>query len=240
VHRPRLLGTLVFVALGGLVAAGCGSSPPPTASSIIHGLPSALAGRSVHFVEVTKSGKDSDTLTADLSPKDASVRVVQGKAEFDLVRVGKTIYARTNAPSILENQVGLSSKVADETLGKWVSIHTADAPYRKLNSDLNLVDQVGVLTPVKPGLRLGPQTNVRAVATLPVAGTPPSGTLDGGTGSMTLFVSPDAPHLPLGATVDLQTGKQREAIAAAFTRWGERVREAAPASSVTYWSVFNA
>lgn len=241
VHHPRVIGTLALLALSGLVAAGCGSSSPPlSASAITRALPRVLAGRSVELVEVTKAGRDSDTLTMNLSPNDASMKLVEGSAEFDLVRASGVIYLRSNSAGVLEDQLGLGNNIAAETLGKWVSIPPSDGPYHRLGSFFSLGDEVGLFTPGQPGLRLGPQVTVRSIPTLPVEGTPPSQTLEGGTGSVTLFVSPAAPHLPVGATLEMKNGSQHELVAAAFTRWGERVRVPAPATSIPFVSIANA
>ena len=52
-----------------------------------------------------------------------------------------------------------------------------------------------------------------------------------------MFVSQSRPYVPVGASVVVSSGSQRETQLVVYTRWGDRVKVSAPQGAVPYASI---
>jgi hypothetical protein len=114
-----------------------------------------------------------------------------------------------------------------------VSVSPGDLLFSPLSSTLSLTDQIKTFLPTGFALHVGDETAVHGISVIPVSGPPPS--LPKGTrGSLTVFLKPSAPHLPVAATEVLQRGSKRESVFVAYTKWGKPVKLTPPTGAVSY------
>ncbi|MHB8439338.1 MAG: hypothetical protein ACYDD4_09275 [Acidimicrobiales bacterium] len=233
--RRRRGATLV-----GLVAAGAGLLALPSCSglsqaqSLLDQASSASqASGAVHFVDSTELGGSMTVLVGNLSAADAEESSTQGSSVFEVERVGSTLYLHGSA-SALEN-FGLSQAGADANASTWVSLVSGDPPYDEVEKSLSLEALVRRFEPVS-NLRVGRLTTVGGERVDPVSGAPSSTVANGSAGSVTLFISV-LTHLPVGATLELQRGGEKQTEAVAFSQWGHRLSLYPPAPSVTFLSI---
>ena len=143
------------------------------------------------------------------------------------------VYVNGTAAGV-QAALGLTAAEAAATGGKWVAVHSGDAPFTSLTQALTLSSELGSYVPVNPGLRELATVHIHGHAATPVTGSPSSTASQGATGSVTLFVSASGPKVPIGATMVLTKGKARETKVVAFTKWGAPVDLSPPAGAVDY------
>jgi hypothetical protein len=219
------------------------ASPIADPAAVISSLPAAAqhAG-SVHFVEVTSAPGTRSTLTGQLSADDtadAQEHLVQGNSELDLERVGDLLYLRGSA-QVLQTALGFSAKEAAPYAGKWISVSPGDFVFQPLSATLDLGAQVKAFLPTGGQVHTGSERTFRHTAVVPIIGAPPKSTAKGARGELALFVTPNSPHLPAGATLTLRKGSRSESRIVAFTDWGKPIHLTAPTGAVSYRDIATA
>ncbi|HLN16179.1 MAG TPA: hypothetical protein VK277_05420 [Acidimicrobiales bacterium] len=241
--RRRGSAGLAVTAAAVAVAAGCLADGllQPAAASPASATPSALvtkalaaAGtRSFHYVATTTVGSEAVTIVGDASSRwdDQTATIRQGKGVGILTtRVAPGgLYYRGNNLGLIE-YLRLNSAYTRPFDGKWIYVPTTQQSFASL---VHAVSPAAVLAELslRGTLSLSNQqlggTNVVAVR-----GRGTLLALEGQTGPATLYLSTGRPSLPV-LFVERGTGvTKRDRLSISFSRWGERVRVAAPKDTV--------
>lgn len=261
-RRPLVGGALLLAAVVPAVAAApmAGASPAAASGSTTTTTPSvttagsskvspktllaaslgaANAKGSVHYVVHSSSGKDTITVTADAASTAGSqaivLRVGKSTGHVTGTLVDNTVYFRGDTLG-LEDYLGMPSTAAPKYAGKWISFGSSTKDYATIAKSMTLasaLDQISVDAPLSSG---GSSTRGgrRAVS---IKGTTTSLSSSGHKGSAVLYVSAVGAPLPIAF---LGTGTQKagaETGSVTYSRWGERVRPAVPATSVPSSSI---
>ena len=218
-----------------LPAAAAGRSPQTSASKLLaQALRAASAAGSVHFVDKSSVGSQSQQLVGAISAPTAG-ESLSGVAPLAVELVGGTIYV-SGAASSLQRALPISATQAQQVGNKWIMVQSGDTPYQTLAQALSLSSALASFTPTGSTARLGKTAKVGGHKVIPIEGRPSSLT-KGTSGSVALFVSAKAPHLPVGGTLVLANRTQRLNEAVAYTSWGAPVTLSAPTGAVAFSSI---
>jgi hypothetical protein len=233
--RPRLLAPLVAI---GLIAAGCSSSSSSSADAaklITKTQKAVQKASSVHFVDVTRVGKGTETLTGDIASSEAQeVLVVNSQVALQVRLVSGTVYLQTSATNVLQNSLGMTADEATASTGKWISLGSSDAPTSGIISSLSINQALGIYYPKSSAATILPTKTIAKVTVIPITSnsTPATKTTE----STTLYVNA-ANSLPAAATLTAKQGSTTEIKQAAFNHWGEPISVTAPTGAVSYASI---
>jgi len=225
-------------------AAGCSSAPtgPPPFSSlrpyavVQTAVQAANRAGSMHFLDVTTSGKHQVTLIGKISAG-AAEEVVQGTESFEVLLHDATIYVRGSS-AFLTSALSLSSAEATAYAGKWISVSSGDNPYEAIAGTLTLEAELNSYLPTSP-LKFGRTIKLHGHRVASVLGTAPA-SVTGSGGSNALFVSATGPHYPLGGSLVVTTKNAGYRENAVFSNWGEAVTTSAPSGAVPLSSISGA
>ena len=243
--QPILIASLVTV---GLLAASCSSSSGSSSSSTTSTKGSAAAAKlitksqnavqtagSVHFVDVTKIGAKSETLTGDIGPTQAQETLtVSNQIVLEVRLVSSTVYIQTTSASVLQSALSLSATTAAASTGKWIQLSASDTPTSSIVQSLTLNSALSIYYPKSSAATTLPTKTIGNVTVIPVtSSSQPNKTT---TETTTLFVA-QSTSLPAAANLLAKSGKTTETKEAAFTQWGAPVSVTAPTGAVTYASL---
>jgi hypothetical protein len=197
----------------------------------------AAGSGSFHFVDKNGSGTAARLLVGDTGTVDAQQSLSTTGESLDVRLVNGVAYLR-GPTDTLESLLGLSATEASAETDKWLSITKHDKGYSQIVQSLKVDAELDGYIPQAP-LALDSQTTVHGISVIPVSGVAPA---ESSTGALkakaTLFVSTQAPYLPVGGVlsgIDVHGRSQHEEVA--FTRFGVRVRVAVPAGAVSVSSL---
>lgn len=239
---PRHLAVVLLVA-GAVGLAACGSS---SSSSSASGTPEGKAqlikteraitkAGSVHYVDVTKIGSRSETLTGDIAQNAAQETLeVAGQTVLQVVSVGGVAYVNTTATSVLQSSLSLSSTQATALTGKWISLASSDAPYSSIVQSLTIAAALQVYLPKASAARLGPTKTIAGVTVVAITSTsaPSRGTTE-----WTSLSVDQSTALPITASLKASNGKTTETKVATFTKWGVQPIVLPPPGATPYSSI---
>jgi hypothetical protein len=235
----------VAVPLMSVIAAACSGSP---LGALEGKTPTAIVSLSVvafhhessfHFVTKTVQGSHSETQVGDVSRTAAAETIVSdGKPVIEAELSHGTEYLRAGS-QLLENVLHLPSGAATAHAGSWLSVGKGDAPYPDILSTLTPTSAIQLFVPQEPNLHIGGATRFSGKSAVAVEGfspvTPPSGDV----ARVIMFVSPDSPFLPIGATLVVTNakGKVIEQEAALYGKWNERLVPVVPKAATSFASL---
>ena len=239
----RLPAVVCGSALGVLSLVGAAVLPSGTASATEDSSASQLLSDalgavnqsgSMHFVDKTTVNGTTQTLEGVISAPTAG-ETLTSSAPLQVDLIGGSIYVTGNEEA-LEQSLAITAAQAQPYAGKWIVVHSTDAPFQLLAQDLTISSTINVFTPTQKGLKIGKLQKIGKVRALPITGV--SGNLPKGTsGSATLFVSPKAPHLPLGGSLVVGNKTGRLSEVAVFNDWGAKVSLTPPTGAIPFSSV---
>lgn len=209
---------------------------PGTATALLTETAHAVAAAgSMHFVQVTTSGRSTVTVRGALSKLTAQETLTQSGSRLVVELIDGTLYV--NGPSaVLQSALSLPSSVADAHAGKWISLTPYDAPFKDVQQTLTVSSEVLPFVPIEPGLRRLAEATLHGSPVVPVIGAPATATA-GSSGTSTMFVDARHSHLPVGASVLLHQGTQKENQLVIYTRWGQPVQLTPPSGPVAYSAI---
>jgi hypothetical protein len=252
---------LVVVGLlaGGGVALFGSSSPtnpssplapvsPAARTALRQAIAAAESAGSFHYVSstttVASSGTSSATTLGDAG-KSSGVQEIttndptNGPASFTVLVVGTTAYFRGDVPAIEEN-LNLTSQVAQAHSGQWISLQPSDGSvYASVYAAVNTHDALAENISIKPqqlgsatqgGKNLDTITGALTPVVIPGQGT------QNMSGTGTLEISART-HLPVRYDEHGTSKGQRTTFTMTFNSYGEQVAANAPTSSTTYASI---
>jgi hypothetical protein len=228
---PILAIACLVSACGGPAAGGLAGKSAAEVISLAQA--AAQKEGSFHFVDQTGTGKNLQRLVGD-SASYAGEQVVTGPNGTLEVRLVNSVVYVTGSESVMGEALKLNATEAGKYAGKWVSLTKTDAPYETV---LKALAPSAELTPYTPvgNLKVGNVSTLHGHSVLAVSGA--ASETAGATAIATLYVSTDAPYVPVGGSL-VGTGAQKgDSEVVAFTAWGERVRPTAPTSSTSYSSI---
>jgi hypothetical protein len=240
VRRFPLLccGAALTALLGATVPSGGATATGPTRAQILlsDALNAANDAGSMHFVDKTTANGNSQTLEGAISAPTAS-ETLTSNSPLEIELIGGVIYVIGSEEALVQS-LQISVAQAKPYAGKWIVVQQSDAPFQLLASTLTLGSTIDVFTPGQTGLKIGKTQEVGHIKAIPLVGI--SANLPKNTGSsVALFVSPKAPHLPLGGSLIVanKTGRLNEV--AVFNDWGAKVDLPAPTGAVPFSTVLS-
>jgi hypothetical protein len=189
---------------------------------------------SMHFVDKTTVNGTSETLEGAISAPTAG-ETLTSTAPLQVELIGGSIYVIGNAQA-LEQSLEITATQAQPYVNKWILVETSDAPFQLLAQNLTIGSTINVFTPGQKGLKIGKMQKLGGMKALPITGiaiNAPKGT----SSSATLFVSPKAPHLPLGGSLVLVNKSGKLSEVAVFNDWGSKVNLTAPTGAIPFSTI---
>jgi hypothetical protein len=188
----------------------------------------------MHFVDKTTVNGATTTEEGVISATTAGETLTSSQP-LKVELIGGLIYV-TGSASALEQALQITAAQAQSYVGKWIVVQQSDAPFQLLAQDLTLGSTIDVFTPAQKGLKIGKTQRIGHVKATPLIGT--SSNLPKGTGSsVALFVSPKAPHIPLGGTLIVANKSGRLDEVVVFNDWKAKVNLTAPTGGVAFSTV---
>jgi hypothetical protein len=239
VRRSLQCFPVLLFLLGAVVAA-----PPSSATTVPHtpaqqllsdALNAAQDAGSMHFVDKTTVDKKVQTLEGYISAPIAGEALTGSVAPLQVELIDGSIYVIGSAQGI-QQALQITASQAAPFAQKWIVVSSSDPPFKSLTQDLTMASTIDSFTPGQAGLRLGREQRIGPDKVIPLVGRPhdlPPGT----SGSTALFVSPKAPHLPLGGSLVLASKAGRLREIAVFNDWGAKVSLTAPTSGTPFSTV---
>jgi hypothetical protein len=189
---------------------------------------------SMHFVDKTTVNGTTQTLEGAVSAPTAG-ETLTSSAPLQVELVGGLIYV-TGDTSALEQALQITSAQAQPYADKWIVVQSSDAPFQLLAQDLTIASTIDEFTPGQKGLKIGKMQQIGRTRAIPITGI--SSNLPKGTSSsVALFVSPKAPHIPLGGSLIVANKTGRLSEVAVFNDWGVKVNLTAPTGAVPFSTV---
>ena len=224
-----------------VVLPGCGSGSglggKTPAEVLVTAVTAAEGSGSCHFVDKNGSGTEARLLVGDTGTVDAQQSLSAAGASFDVRLVDGVAYLR-GPTDTLESLLGLSAAEASAETGKWLSVTKKDKGYRQISQSLKVEAELDGYIPQAP-LAFGSSTTLHGIPVIAVSGSAPAESSTGALNAKaTLFVSTEAPYLPVGGVLsgaDVHGRPVHEEVA--FTGFGEHVRVAVPPGAVAVASL---
>jgi hypothetical protein len=232
-----LVAPLCLVPACGSSGADLGSLTGKSPEQILGLASTAIASKkSFHFVDQSRVGKNTTTLTGNDSSAGADQTLSGVGAALEVVRiVGGAVFLR-GAAGALVSALGLPQAIATANAGRWISLFSSDGPYAAVTASLDPQGELATYVP-QGQLRLEGPRAFRGTTVVGVTGTAPASAVNGTGRAVTLYIPTEAPYTPVGATLTLGTGKSQGAEAVVFDHWGERINPAVPTGAVAYSSL---
>jgi hypothetical protein len=226
---------LAFSLIGTSLPSGAASAGEPSASALLtDALNAAQNAGSMQFVDKTTVNGTTQTLDGVISAPTAG-ETLTGGAPLQVELISGMIYVNGNQQA-LEQALQISAAQAQPYAGKWIVVQSSDAPYQLLAQDLTLTATLNDFTPSSKTLKIGKTQHIGKLKAIPITGASTSAP-KGSSSSVTLFVSPKAPHRPLGGSTVLVNKSGRLNEVAFFTNWGAKVDLTAPTGAVQFSSI---
>jgi len=227
------------------LAAACGSSGPDygslqgdTPSEVLALTTTAIStdGSSFHFVDQSRVGSKTTTLTGDDTAA-GSYQVLSGSGAALEVeqRADKSLFVR-GAAGALVGALGLSPTAAAASAGKWISLQPADTPYTSVAGALDPQKELDVFVPTPPYTLKAPRA-FHGRTVVGVAGKARTSAVNGTGLLATIYVPTEPPYTPVGATLTFGSGTTAGVEAVVFNDWGQRTNPPVPASVVAFSSL---
>ncbi len=233
--RCLLVVTLILIPL----AAACGG---PSAGALggksaqqVIALAEAAAAKegSFHFLDETGTGTNAEDLSGDIGAVDAQEELKGPNGLLEVRLVDGTIYVNATA-STLTYSLKLSTSMASAHAGQWIRLERTDAPYQTVAKTLGPAAELDDYVPVA-NLKVGSVSTLDGRNVLAISGTAPPPVSAHVTA--TLYVSTNAPFVPVGGTLSGTGAQKNEGEAVAFSAWGEAVHPSVPPGAVAYSSL---
>lgn len=243
VRLCRLLGVVVVALVATNLATAAGASPSSALRSLEADGPTAVinvaedaatTAGTVHFVDITRSGKEQEALVGTISAANAQETISNGGTPLQVMLVSSVAYVSGSA-DVLEGSLSLPDDAAKADAGKWISLQPSDGPFDTVVGALSISNALDSYLPGKA--HFGKVVKLHGQAALAITGVPPEDALEGAQGSLTLFVSVASPHVPVAATLVLARGKERSTEEVAYSDWGAPVHVTAPSGAIPYSSI---
>ncbi|MGO9962923.1 MAG: hypothetical protein ACLPUG_05765 [Acidimicrobiales bacterium] len=230
-------------------AAGCGSSAGGSGASngiqtksgaqiIAAAVAATKRQSSFRFEESATSGSSGVSVVADVAGAagEQHITIHQGSkvGKVTVMLAGGTAYFEGDA-SGLEGLTGMSTKVAGEVAGKWISVPSTSSSFSGLAGSLavksaaaQLVQLTGTLTRGRTSTKLGhPAVAVKATENTKSASL-----------ALTMYVRTTGAALPIAVEgVTQESGSAAHVISASFSDWGEVLHLTAPTGALPIASV---
>lgn len=242
-HRPdtRQHAAAALALTSGLVGllSSCGGGVPSQSASQVlsNAVGAARNAGSFHFVDKVGSGSQAVVLTGDTGTGTAQETSTSPAGRLAVSLVDGVAFLQAGAAT-LENFLGLSTTLATKESGKWVSVAKGEKGYAKIVQSLAPDAELDAYIP-QIGVGTGKRRTLHGIAVLPVSGAAPAKDSSAGLPAVaTLFVSVQAPNLPVGGAIsgnDIHGRRQSEEVV--FTKWGEQLRLSAPPGAVSLASL---
>jgi hypothetical protein len=235
-HLPVLCGAVLAASfVGTSLPAGAASASQPSASALLKdALNAAQNAGSMQFVDKTTVNGTSQTLDGVISAPTAG-ETLTGGAPLQVELIGGMIYVNGNQQA-LEQALQITAAQATPYANKWIVVQSTDAPFQLLAQDLTLSATLNDFTPAQKSLKIGKTQRIGKLKAIPISGASTSAP-KGSSSSVTLFVSPKAPHTPVGGSTVLVNKSGRLNEVAVFTNWGAKVNLTAPTDAVQFSSI---
>ena len=237
-HLPAVLcgaamTTLSIVGAALPFDAASASTHSPASQLLSNALNAAQESGSMHFVDKTTVNGTTQTLEGAISAPTAG-ETLTSSAPLQVELISGSIYVVGNAErwsSLADHRVQ-----AQPYAGKWIVVQTTDAPFQLLAQDLTLGSTIDEFTPAQKGLKIGKMQRIGQTKAIPITGIS-SNLPKGTTSSVALFVSPKAPHIPLGGSLIVANKTGRLSEVAVFNDWGAKVDLTAPSGAIPFSTV---
>lgn len=247
------MGWIAGAALAAAVFAGCGSQPPLTFPALLPAgglagktpsqvlsitLAAADAEGSVHVVSVSGTGRQASGSIYDITG-DRGKQVIYGAGGSGNILVLPGIAYQRGDATFLETSEGFPSAAATALAGRWISFRPGDPGFNQVVAADTLASALSLATPTGK-LTLGKDTSAADQPVVGVTGKLPSGTApQGASGTMTLYVSRVAPHLPVEVVQRVTQSGQTIVTTETFSQWGEKVTVTPPSSATPISSLLS-
>lgn len=232
-RTPTALAALTVLAAfaATTLAAPLAGAASPTAAGVIAASRSALKGEhGVHLVVTTHQGATTTVAVADIGSSAGRESYASGSSRFSVEVTKKAAYL-SGSPTGLKSLMGLSAKQATAVGSKWIVMKKGSEQYKEFWLNLTAKSFDAVL-PSASGTRLlagrdGATGGFRLRWENKATSTTAASTT-------TLVIAATHAALPLREVVGTASGTSTTV----FSHWGERVRIAAPRSTIAYATVF--
>lgn len=228
------LATLSLVGASLPSGAASGAEQIGASQLLATALNAAQKSGSLHFVAKTTVNGTTETLGGEVSAATAG-ETLTSSSPLQVELIGGLIYVTGNAQT-LEQALQISAAQAEPYAGKWIVVQSSDAPFQVLAQDLTISSTIDEFTPARKGLKIGKVRQIGSVKAVPITGSgtnSPKGT----SSSVTLFVSPKSPHIPVGGSRTEANKTDRLSEVAVFKDWGAKVVLAAPTGAIPFSTV---
>ncbi|HXX91841.1 MAG TPA: hypothetical protein VEI83_16610 [Acidimicrobiales bacterium] len=239
--RNRITTALLAVVCLALGMSACSSShqlvddSPAAALQAVQG--AIDTSGSMHFVDTSSDPTGTTVLTGDIGPTSATETVRGTGDPLEARLVQGLAYVKADE-AVLVGTIGLSPDVASAHVQQWVSLDQGDAAYQQVAGSLGIQSETSSYLPTRKVTMRTTVVHMRQVVEL--SGPLPASALHS-TGTVAIYVSPDAPYLPVMGTITsttaTKTGTQTHHETVVFSHWGETVAPAAPPGAVSFDSI---
>jgi hypothetical protein len=229
---PSVLVTATAATAVAATAASAASSG--SASSLwSHALTAAGKEPSVHYIQVSKGGGQTVTITGDVNRVAGSQRITFKSAHqtgaATVTLVGNTTYVNGDSYGLLLT-LGMPRSVGSQLEGQWISI-TPSAPdglYTSTAAELSMTSVISNFA-MKGPYTIGDRAKESGVAVVKVHG------FMTGTGKtkvpQTFSLRANGRPLPV-TSVSVAKGKQHSQVTTTYSKWGEAVSVEAPNGAI--------
>jgi hypothetical protein len=220
---------------GSLSAGSLSGNTPPEILALTTTAITAT-GFSFHFIDESRVGSMTTTLTGDDTAAGADQTLSGSAAALTVERQTDGHVFVKGAPSALQSALGLSAVTAGTEAGKWISLSSGDRPYGQVTAALDPQQELNTFVPTSPFTVEKPR-RFHGRTVVGVTGKARSSAGAGSAHMVTLFVPTRAPFTPVGATLTFGNGSGAGVEAVVFDRWGQRIDPPTPSGVVAYSSL---
>jgi hypothetical protein len=227
----------VLARLSGLaLLAGCSGSQPAARGGLASMPPSLILAEaraaaetagSMHYVQTGRTTRQAAMNVGDASSSMGhDVMTISDGAQATVLLMGDVAYVRANVTA-LTGFFLLPDTTASRMAGRWISVRSGTAGYRRLWDGLSFEMTTGsvldAVTPVGP-LTKAPARTINGRLVVGVHGKVPAWTGAAAGTTETLYIAATGQPLP----VSCQEIYRSSRVTTAFSRWGETVQVTAP------------
>lgn len=231
--------TLVDAASGATPTTVLGTVPGPGTSSspksvVADALTAARTEGSVHFVETASAGKQSLSVTGDVSPtkgrQTITVRYGSSVGHMSGLWAADHVYFEGDSYG-LQSFLGMSATLARKYKNRWIAFSKSDPGFVQTAKQFTVQGPLSEIS-LTGQLSMTGLAVIDGVSAQGVRGKTMALSSNGGTGTGTLYVANTGTGLPVRFT---GTGHQSAGTANArvdFSSWGESVDVQAPTDAI--------